>query len=166
MPEKRSLTGLLLGASQCSETVTSTEVTNAQKISAERGNFNGDLDNGDRFAAAIANIGQLGGDGITDLAAGAPYDDDNGDDGIAPPDDDEFQYNCVVGPEGPCAVAGGGWQMVSIPLADFFDDNSFLFGGNGVLDALISSGRIELLRNRELRARLAAWRGVIDEVLP
>ncbi|NIQ19451.1 MAG: hypothetical protein GTN95_04450 [Gammaproteobacteria bacterium] len=24
--------------------------------------------------------------------------------------------------------------MVSIPLADFFDDNSFLFGGNGVLD--------------------------------
>ncbi|MEJ2385633.1 MAG: hypothetical protein P8Y54_14830 [Xanthomonadales bacterium] len=37
--------------------------------------------------------------------------------------------------------------------------------GNGVLDALISSGRIELLRNRELRARLAAWRGVIDEVL-
>lgn len=37
--------------------------------------------------------------------------------------------------------------------------------GNGVLDALISSGRIELLQNRELRARLAAWRGVIDEVL-
>ena len=31
-------------------------------------------------------------------------------------------------------LAGGGWQMVSIPLADFFDDNSFLFGGNGVLD--------------------------------
>ncbi len=29
---------------------------------------------------------------------------------------------------------GGGWQLVSIPLADFFDDNSFFTGGNGVLD--------------------------------
>jgi hypothetical protein len=36
--------------------------------------------------------------------------------------------------------------------------------GNGVLDALIGSGRIELLGNRTLRARLAAWRGVMDEV--
>ena len=48
--------------------------------------------------------------------------------------DDEFQYNCVVSATGPCAVAGGGWQLVSIPLDDFFDDNSFLTGGNGVLD--------------------------------
>ena len=60
--------------------------------------------------------------------------DDNGDGAINPPDDDEFQYDCVIGPSGPCAVSGGGWQMVSIPLAEFFDDNSFLFGGNGVLD--------------------------------
>ena len=35
---------------------------------------------------------------------------------------------------GPCAVAGGGWQQVSIPLASFFDDNSYHFGGNGVFD--------------------------------
>ena len=32
--------------------------------------------------------------------------------------------------------AGGGWQLVSIPLDDFFDDNSFLTGGNGVLDPI------------------------------
>lgn len=66
-------------------------------------------------------------------------DDDNGDNVIPfPPDanDDEFQYNCVVSPTGPCAISGGGWQLVTIPLADFFDDNSFLFGGNGVLDAI------------------------------
>jgi beta-glucanase (GH16 family) len=49
-------------------------------------------------------------------------------------EDEEFQYNCVIGATGPCAVAGGGWQLVSIPLGDFFDDNSFLSGGNGVLD--------------------------------
>ena len=66
-------------------------------------------------------------------------DDDDGDDGISSPADDEFQYNCVVSPTGPCAVSGGGWQLVSIPLADFFDDNSFLFGGNGVLDPVPTS---------------------------
>jgi hypothetical protein len=36
--------------------------------------------------------------------------------------------------------------------------------GNGVLSGLISGGRIELLSNKELRARLAAWEGVIAEV--
>ncbi len=60
--------------------------------------------------------------------------DDNGDGAINAPDDDEFQFNCIVSAAGPCAAAGGGWQLVSIPLDDFFDDNSFLFGGNGVLD--------------------------------
>ncbi len=53
-------------------------------------------------------------------------DDDNGDDAISQPDDDEFQFNCVVSPTGPCAVSGGGWQYVSIPLTDFFDDGSYL----------------------------------------
>ena len=61
------------------------------------------------------------------------------DDGDAAPDD-EFQYNCVVSPIGPCAVSGGGWQYVSILLTDFFDDNSILGGGNGVLDAVPASG--------------------------
>ena len=64
-------------------------------------------------------------------------DDDNGDDVIpGTPDgaDDEYQYNCHVSSTGPCAIAGGGWQHVSIPLASFSDDNSYRFGGNGVLD--------------------------------
>lgn len=63
-------------------------------------------------------------------------DDDNGDGAINQPDDDEFQFNCVVSATGPCAVSGGGWQLVTIPFADFFDDGSFLFGGNGELDAV------------------------------
>lgn len=66
-------------------------------------------------------------------------DDDNGDAFIpGTPDgaDDEFQYELTVGPPGSGAevVAGGGWQRVSIPLSSFTDDNSFHFGGNGVLD--------------------------------
>lgn len=60
--------------------------------------------------------------------------DDNGNGAADQADDDEFQYNCVVSTAGPCAVAGGGWQLISIPLADFADDNSFFTGGNGVLD--------------------------------
>jgi len=36
--------------------------------------------------------------------------------------------------------------------------------GNGTLDALLSSGRIEILMNKTLRAGLAAWNGVIGEV--
>jgi beta-glucanase (GH16 family) len=64
-------------------------------------------------------------------------DDDNGDDqipGVPDGADDEFEYDLVVGPAGPGAVAGGGWQRVVIPISAFTDDNSFHFGGNGVFD--------------------------------
>jgi beta-glucanase (GH16 family) len=64
-------------------------------------------------------------------------DDDNGDNVIpSTPNglDDEFQYNFVVGPTGPGAIAGGGWQRISIPLSAFTDDNTFHYGGNGILD--------------------------------
>ncbi len=61
--------------------------------------------------------------------------------------DDEFQFNCTISAAGPCAVAGGGWQLVSIPLADFFDDNSFLTGGNGVLDARVVNVVIAVISN-------------------
>ena len=71
---------LLLTGSQCTETVTSTEVRSSEKISAEEGGFSGDLDSDDRFGSAIANIDDLESDGVIDLAVGAPYDDDGGDD--------------------------------------------------------------------------------------
>jgi hypothetical protein len=71
---------LLLTGSQCStETVVTTEVDSAQKISADKGSFSGDLDSGDHWGAAVANIGDLEGDGVIDLAVGAPGDDDGGD---------------------------------------------------------------------------------------
>jgi hypothetical protein len=37
--------------------------------------------------------------------------------------------------------------------------------GNGTLEALLSSGRIEILSSKVLRAKLAAWEGVMGEVL-
>ncbi len=70
-------------------------------------------------------------------------DDDNGDGNP----DDEFQYNFVVSASGPDAISGGGWQLASIPLSDFFDDNSFLTGGNGVLDTRILTAVIAVISN-------------------
>ena len=37
-----------------------------------------ELDNNDRFGVSVANIGDLDGDGVNDLAVGAYYDDTNG----------------------------------------------------------------------------------------
>ena len=36
--------------------------------------------------------------------------------------------------------------------------------GSGARDALIASGRLQLIDNMELRTQLAAWQGVIDEL--
>ena len=54
-------------------------------------------------------------------------------------DPDEFQFDCVIAAGGPCATSGGGWQLVSIPLTDFLDDNSQLPGGDGTLDPQLST---------------------------
>ena len=42
-----------------------------QKISDTEGNFTGMLDDGDCFGCSVASVGDLDGDGVTDLAVGA-----------------------------------------------------------------------------------------------
>jgi FG-GAP repeat/Calx-beta domain len=50
-----------------------------QKISDTQGGFSGQLDNSDLFGSSVTSIGDLNNDGITDLAVGAPEDDDGYD---------------------------------------------------------------------------------------
>ncbi|MFB0516618.1 MAG: leucine-rich repeat domain-containing protein, partial [Candidatus Neomarinimicrobiota bacterium] len=51
-----------------------------QKISATEGSFTATLDDLDYFGVSVACLGDLDGDGVTDLAVGAHHDDDGGAD--------------------------------------------------------------------------------------
>ena len=53
-------------------------VMSHQKISDTEGGFTGILDDIDRFGVSAASLGDLDGDGVVDLAVGAPGDDDGG----------------------------------------------------------------------------------------
>ena len=53
-------------------------VKSHQKISSTEGGFTGILDNDDHFGSSVASLGDLDGDGVCDLAVGAPNDDDGG----------------------------------------------------------------------------------------
>ena len=53
-------------------------VKSHQKISSTMGGFTGILDNSDLFSSAVTSLGDLDGDGVTDMAVGAVIDDDGG----------------------------------------------------------------------------------------
>ena len=54
-------------------------VKSHQLISDTEGGFTGILDDDDNFGASLASLGDLDGDGVTDLAVGSVWDDDGGE---------------------------------------------------------------------------------------
>jgi hypothetical protein len=81
------LSCVVLGGAQCTlgsgstgSGNTSVRVDSEQKIAQSSGGFNGDLNDGDRFGSSITSLGDLEGDGVTDLAGGVPYADIGGTD--------------------------------------------------------------------------------------
>ena len=65
------------------------------------------------------------------------------------------------------ATRKGSWDSetlnIDAALNTIIDPRSHDFGG-GVLDALISSGRLEIISNYDLRVRLANWSQVFGEI--
>ena len=65
------------------------------------------------------------------------------------------------------AIRRGAWDSetlsIDLALATVSDEKTHDFGG-GVLDAMISAGRLEIISNYELRAKLASWDQVFNEI--
>jgi hypothetical protein len=84
------------------------KVREQQKIADGDGGFDGNLDDDDRFGSAVAVIGDVNGDGIPDLAVGAPNDNDG-------PDNAGAVWILFMKMDGSVA----GWQKVSDSEGDF-----------------------------------------------
>ncbi len=73
-----TFTSAVSGVSGTSASFDPGRVLAEQKISDTQGGFTGGLDDNDRFGAVAATLGDVDGDGIADLAAGATFDSDGG----------------------------------------------------------------------------------------
>lgn len=74
----KSIALILIVLSLSSHAQTEGTVKTAHKISATSGGLGSLLADGDRFATAVTALGDLDSDGITDIAVGAPGDDELG----------------------------------------------------------------------------------------
>ena len=73
-----ALTATLLLTAAQPATAQPGRVLSHQKISENEGGFTGNLNDDDFFGLSVGSLGDLDGDGVGDLAVGAPFDDDGG----------------------------------------------------------------------------------------
>ncbi|MFW9842864.1 MAG: hypothetical protein ACFFES_18405, partial [Candidatus Thorarchaeota archaeon] len=112
-----------------------------QKISDTEGGFDGVLDSADWFGASVAALGDLDGDGVSDLAVGSPGDDDGGS---GPYADRGAVYVLFLNPDGSVkghqkisATEGGFSGLLDL---DFFGVSAAALGdldGDGVGDLAV-----------------------------
>ena len=115
-------------------------VKSAQKISSTAGSLGVTMDTSDNFGQSIANIGDLDGDGVTDIAVGAFVDDDGNTDGGA-------VYILFMNPDGTVksnqkisSTAGG--LGVTMDTDDQFGQDIASLGdldGDGVTDLVVGA---------------------------
>ncbi|MCG8577007.1 MAG: FG-GAP-like repeat-containing protein [Flavobacteriales bacterium] len=108
-------------------------VSGHQKISETTGGFVTTLDSYDLFGRGIANIGDLDGDGKTDMAVGAPFDDDGGSSRGA-------VY--ILNLEGVASFSGTVTAQTNVPCADDCTGSATVapVGGTGPFSYLWSGG--------------------------
>ncbi len=109
------------------------------KISNTQGNFHGVLDDLDEFGRSIANLGDLDGDGVIDLAVGAIGDDDGGVDMkgavwilFLKPDGTVKREQKISDTQGDFLGALGGGDIFGFALANLGDVNA-----DGVIDLAV-----------------------------
>ncbi len=73
-----TITLVVVAAAQLAAAQPPGRVGSHQKISSTERGFNGLLDDAGSFGFSVASLGDLDGNGVNDLAVGAPKDDDRG----------------------------------------------------------------------------------------
>jgi len=111
------------------------------KISDTQGDFHGGLEDLDEFGRAIANLGDLNGDGVVDLAVGATGDDDGGADLkgavyvlFLKADGTVKQHQKISDTQGDFLGILGGGDLFGFAIANLGDVN-----GDGVVDIAVGT---------------------------
>jgi len=132
-------------------------VVDHRKISAGTGGFTGELDDADHFGSGIAAIGDLDGNGMTELVVGAPWDDDgsfqagavwvlflNGDGSV----DHAQKISATEGTLGGPPLSAGdyfGWSVASPGDLDGDEVPDLVVGASGDNDGGLNRGAVWIL---------------------